>query len=177
MSERLPLPPSPDALFAPPGVGRTAIIRRFHTVVRVPAAASGGGAAVLEHTLEPGCVAMPLHRHVATEVIHVLAGALTVQVGNDVRPAPAGTSVVVPGDIWHTFWVDVNEMRPARFLAVVAPGGMDEYYQDVATHIPPPDTRRGLNIDAVLEASARHGVEVDMLSLYDLIERYGLALA
>ena len=171
------LPSSSDALFAPPGAGRTATIRRFHTLVRVPSAASGGSAAVLEHTLEPGCVAMPLHRHVATEVIHVLAGALTVQVGNEVRPAPAGTSVVVPGGIWHTFWVALEESRPARFLAVVAPGGMDVYYQDVATHIPPPGAQRGPNIEAVLEASVRHGVEVDMLSLYDLIERHGLALA
>ena len=177
MTERSSLPPSPDALFAPPGVGRPASIRRFHSIVRVASAASGGSAAVLEHTLEPGCVAMPLHRHAATEVLHVLAGALTVQVGNDVRPAPAGTSIVVPSGIWHTFWVGLDETRPARFLAVVAPGGMDEYYQDVATHIPPPDAGRGPNIDAVLEASAHHGVEVDMLSLYDLIERYGLALA
>jgi quercetin dioxygenase-like cupin family protein len=168
---------SSGSLFAPPGAGTSASIRRFHTLVRVPSVASGGSATVLEHTLEPGCVAMPLHRHVATEVIHVLAGSLTVQVGNEVRATAAGTSVVVPGGIWHTFWVDLNEGRPARFLAVVAPGGMDQYYHDVAAQIPPADTRRGPDIDAVLEASVRHGVEVDMLSLYDLIERYGLALA
>jgi quercetin dioxygenase-like cupin family protein len=168
---------SRSPLFSPPGIGVSAHIRRFQTVVRVASSASGGSAAVLEHSLEPGCVAMPLHRHQAAEVLHVLAGALTVQVGNEVRQAGAGTSVVVPCGIWHTFWAGLNEPRPARFLAVVAPGGMDEYYLDVATHVPAPETRRGPDIDAVLAASARHGVELDMLSLYDLIERYGLALA
>jgi quercetin dioxygenase-like cupin family protein len=169
------------ALFAPPGAGTAAPIRRFRTTVRVGSEASGGAAAVLEHALEPGCVAMPLHRHAAaTEVLHVLAGALTVHIGGDARVATAGTSVVIPAGAWHTFWVGPDEPAPARFLAVVAPAGLDRYYAEVSTHVPargatsagePPD------ISAVLAASGRHGVEIDLLSLYDLIERHGLELA
>ena len=164
-----------DSLFSAPGLGTAVPNRRFGTVVRVRSEASGGAASVLEHTLEPGCVAMPLHRHAATtEVLHILNGTLTVLVRGDLRPAGAGTSVVIPPGEWHTFWVAPDENDATRFLAIVAPGGLERYYEEVAANIP----KRGApDIDAILATSVRHGVEVDMLSLYDLIERHGLTLA
>ena len=164
-----------DSLFSAQGPGTAVPIRRFGTLVRVRSEASGGAAAVLEHTLEPGCIAMPLHRHAATtEVLHILHGTLIVRVREEIRPAVAGTSVVIPAGVWHTFWVTPDESDPVRFLAMVAPGGLEKYYEEVAAHIP----KRGApDMDAVLATSERHGVEVDMLSLYDLIERHGLTLA
>jgi quercetin dioxygenase-like cupin family protein len=164
-----------DSLFSSPGTGTAVPIRRFRTLVRVRSEVSGGSAAVLEHTLEQGCIAMPLHRHhAATEVLHVLQGTLTVLVRGELRPAPAGTSVVIPAATWHTFWVTPDEPLPAQFLAIVAPGGLEQYYEEVAAHIP---TSGAPDMDAVLATSERHGVEVDMLSLYDLIEQHGLTLA
>ncbi len=168
---------TPASLVAAPGAGTDASIRRFRTTVRVRGDASDGAAAVLEHALAPGCVAMPVHRHAgACEVLHVLDGTLWLWLdGVEHRLAP-GTVAVIPPGARHTFWVDVDAGAPTRFLAVVTPGGMERYYEDVAAHVPA-DARRGPDMAGVLAASARHDVEPDMMSLYDLIARHGLSLA
>ena len=166
---------APPTLFAPPDAGTEARIRRFGTRVRVRAEASHAAATVLEHTLAAGCIAMPVHRHPGvTEVLHVLDGTLVVRLGADERSAPAGTSVVVPPGAWHTFWVAADATGPARVLAVVAPGGMERYYEDVAAQLDEADRPDMLGVRA---ASERHGIEVDMASLWDLVDRHGLALA
>lgn len=165
-------------LVAPPGAGTPASIRRFRTTVRIRAEASGGAASVLEHALDPGCLAMPVHRHAGvTEVLHVLRGTLVLWLDGQVIHATPGTSVVVPPGVPHTFWVDVDAPDATHVLAVVSPGGLERYYEDVAAHVPPHGAGQGPNMPEVLAASARHGVEVDMASLYDLIGRHGLALA
>jgi quercetin dioxygenase-like cupin family protein len=171
-------PPPLASLVAPPGAGTSADIRRFRTRVRVRAEASGGAASVLEHALAPGCVAMPVHRHAAVcEVLHVLDGALRLWLDGDERRLEAGSSAVIPPGARHTVWVDVDAPAPARWLAVLSPGGMERYYEEVAAHVPAPASGRGPEMSGVLAAGARHGVGVDMMSLYDLIARHGLALA
>jgi len=165
------------ALLAGPGAGTAAPIRRFHTTVRVRGDASKGAASVLEHTLQAGCLAMPVHRHAgATEVLHVLDGALVLWLDGAELAAPAGTSVVIPPGAAHTFWAEVDAPRTARALAVFAPGGMERYFEEVAAHVPPLGTGTPY-MPGVLGASSRHGVEVHMESLYELIGRHGLALA
>jgi hypothetical protein len=57
---------------------------------------------------------------------------------------------------------------------VVAPGGLERYYAEVAAVVP---VRGKPDIEAVLAASARFGIELDMLSLYDIIERHQVQLA
>lgn len=167
----------PSPLVAAAGAGTDASIRRFRTRVLVRGDASGGAASVLEHALAPGCVAMPVHRHAACEVLHVLDGALWLWLDGAERRLEAGGSAVVPPDARHTVWVDVDAPAPARFLAVCAPGGMERYYEDVAAHVPDGAAGRGPDMPGVLAAGVRHGVEPDMMSLYDLIARHGLSLA
>ncbi|MDF1502538.1 cupin domain-containing protein [Roseisolibacter sp. H3M3-2] len=165
-------------LVAAPDAGTAADIRRFRTRVRVRAEASGGAASVLEHTLDAGCVAMPVHRHAGVcEVLHVLEGTLWLWLDGEERRLPAGSSAVVPPGARHTFWVDVDAPRPARVLVVASPGGMERYYEDVAAHVPDAATGRGPDMAGVLAAGARHGVEAELPSLYELIARHGLSLA
>jgi len=169
---------STPSLVAAPDAGTDASIRRFRTRVRVRADASGGAASVLEHALAPGCVAMPVHRHAqACEVLHVLEGALWLWLDGVEQRLAAGSSAVIPPGARHTFWAEVDAPGPVRFLAVCAPGGMERYYEDVAAHVPDTAQGRGPDMAGVLAASARHGVEPDMMSLYDLIARHGLSLA
>ena len=170
-----PRPAPSSTLFATPEAGAESRIRRFRTRVRVRGEASHEAASVLEHTLEPGCIAMPVHRHPGiTEVLHVLDGILVVRLGADERTAPAGTSVVVPPGAWHTFWVASDAPAAARVLAVVAPGGMERYYEEVAAQLRADDRP---DMPGVRAASERHGIDVDMTSLWDLVERHGLELA
>ncbi len=165
------------SLVATPDSGTDASIRRFRTRVCVRGDASGGAASVLEHALAPGCVAMPVHRHAACEVLHVLDGVLWLWLDGAEQRLAAGSSAVVPPHAPHTFWVDVDAPAPARFLAVCAPGGMERCYEDVAVHVMPGDGGRIRDMTAVIAACVRNGVEPDMMSLYDLIERHGLSLA
>lgn len=155
----------------------TAHIRRFQTFVRVTSESTRGTACVLEHVLAPGCVAMPVHRHAAwTEVLHVLAGAICVEVDGEAHDARAGSSLVIPAGAWHTLWTDRDAPGPARFLAVCAPGGMDRYYADVAAHVPPHGAGNP-DVAAIEALGHRHGVEADMMSLYDLIAKYDVELS
>lgn len=179
MSDAIP------AAVVPPGAGARAAIRHFTTVVKVGAVHTEGAYCVLEHTLDPGYVAMPVHSHRrASKTLYLLSGTLTVQLGDVVSQATAGATVLIPAGTLHTFW---NERPPApaerdgrgpgeevRFLSVAAPAGLESYYQAVAAHIPakgPP------NVDAILAVSTDYGIDVDMRSLLDIVERYEVVLA
>jgi mannose-6-phosphate isomerase-like protein (cupin superfamily) len=175
-----------SSLITPPGVGHgSAAIRRFTTVVKVPAAATGGAYSVLEQTLAPGFVAMPVHRHTRiSRTLYVLEGAITVYLAGDIRPAVAGTTVHVPVDTPFTFWnarpAAPSERdgrgagQPARVLVMTAPGGVEAYYAAVAAAISAAGTP---DMPVILAASEAHGVVVDTLSLLDLVERYEVELS
>ncbi len=64
------------------GTSETVLIGGFGTIYKVLSDATGGSVAVIEHTLEPGLLAAPLHRHTHEEEIsYVLEGEVTVQQG------------------------------------------------------------------------------------------------
>ena len=159
--------------YCPPGAGDAARIRRFGTLVKVRAEDTDGHYSVLEHSLEEATLAMPMHKHAAeTKTFYALEGALTVKLGSNTFIAMPGASIVVPAGAMHTMWNETE--RRVRFLAVVAPGGLERYYAEVAGFVRPggrPD------IDRILEASTRYGVELDMLSLLDILERHHVQLA
>ena len=157
-----------------PGAGRAVHIRRFEIVVRVSGKATGGAVAVLEHRLPPGVLAMPRHSHAAAEVITVVSGTLDLELDGQVRVLRPGDVAVVSPGVPHTFWVGPDAHDSAVFLAIVAPAGLERYYADVSAAVP----RDGKpTMDAVLAAGDRHGVTVDLESLYDLIERHTLQLS
>jgi quercetin dioxygenase-like cupin family protein len=72
--------------------------------------------AIVEHTLPPGKLASPLHRHSREdEITYVLGGRMGVQEGDAVRTVEAGEFAVKERGVWHTFWNPGPE--PLRFLA------------------------------------------------------------
>ena len=164
---------NPAFSYSPPGHGAPVPIRRFRTLVKVPAADTGRRYSLLEHALDPETLAMPMHRHRdETKTFYVIEGALTVQIEREVFVVTSGGSLVVPAGTMHTMWNESD--RHVRFLSVVAPGGLEEYYAEVASYIP---TGGKPDMDRVLEASARFGIELDMLSLLDIMERHQVQLA
>lgn len=165
------------ALAGGPGTGANVDIRRFGTRVHVASAATEGATCVLVHTLPPGCVALPMHRHAAMEVLHVLAGTLRLELERDSYVLPPGASAVIPAGAWHTVWTEPDAAAPTRFLAVCTPGGMDAYYAAVSAHVPAAGAAGVPDIAAIQAVSEQLGVEVDLLSLYDLVERYGIELS
>ena len=169
----LPSRTTEPARYSPPGHGAPVPIRRFRTLVKVPATDTGGRYSLLEHALDPETLAMPMHRHrEETKTLYAIEGALTVRIDHETFVAMPGASIVVPAGRMHTMWNETE--RRVRFLSIVAPGGLEAYYAEVASYIPlggKPD------MDRVLDASARFGIELDMLSLLDIMERHQVQLA
>ena len=164
---------SPGARYSGPGAGVPAAIRRFGTLVKVAASDTAGRYSLLEHALEPETLAMPMHRHLReTKTLYAVEGSLTVQIGGEVFVATPGASIVIAAGTMHTMWNESE--RRVRFLSVIAPGGLERYYEEVAAVVP---ARGRPDIAAVHAASSRYGIELDMLSLYDIIERHHVQLA
>ena len=177
----MPASPNVRAHASPPGAGTAARIRRWHTLVKVPGEMTEGRYAVLEHALEPGLATMPVHAYAAEVTTYfALAGTVTVLLdGEPVRVQP-GASLVVGRGVAHAVMVRDGDgaghegAAPARFLAVIAPAGLERYFADVAAIVPADGVP---DMPAVHMLSARYGVSVDMASLLVLVERYGVHLA
>ena len=147
-------------------------IRKMEAAVRVRGEETAGSLAVVEQTLPPGMVAMPVHTHTReTETLHVLEGVLTVKASGRLVRVGAGSILALPPGVPHTFWND--GARPARFVAMYSPAGLERWHQEVSALIPATGT---VQMREVLELSGRYGVEFDMGSLLDIIERYNVQL-
>lgn len=140
----------------------------FRTVL---ASEFDGAVSVFEVELGPGRLAGPLHVHDNEDAIsYVLAGQLTFQVGGGVTEALAGESVALPRRVSHTFWNAGSE--PARALDVVTPGGLENYYEELAGIVDTADA-----MDRVATMEARYGVRMDWDSIPELLARHGLEMA
>lgn len=81
-------------------------------------------------TMAPGRGGPAPHTHEGEDdAFYVLEGELTFMVGEDEIAAPAGTFVLVPPDVLHSF---ANRSdTPARILNIHAPAGFDRRLLDV----------------------------------------------
>jgi quercetin dioxygenase-like cupin family protein len=144
----------------------------FGTTVKVSSRDSGGSVALVEHTLAPGRLGAPPHRHDREdETSYVLAGTLTVQLGPDTVTAGPGDIVFKPRGVYHAFW---NAGRdPVRFLEVITPGGFEAYFAELAPLVPtagPPD------LTAIAALAARYGLTFDFASMPALLAEHGVRL-
>ena len=154
------------------GEGYVVDLKGFGTTFKVPAAATGGSVAVVEHTLPPGRLGAPPHRHRdEDEVSYVLEGELTVQQGGEVVTAGPGELIIKPRGIFHALWNAGS--RTVRFLEIIAPAGFERYFAELAPLVPdngPPD------IEGIVALAGQYGLEFDMTAVPGLLERYGLTM-
>lgn len=128
---------------------------------------SGGGLALVEHTLAGHVLAGPLHRHSREdEYSFVLEGRLAALLGDEEVIAGPGDLVFKPRDQWHTFWNPDD--TPTRILEIIAPAGLEELFRELG--------RPGGEFDpATLPAlAARYGCELDFDRTFPLVSRHGL---
>ena len=79
----------------------------------------------------------PRHAHAnEDEIIYVLDGTYEVSLGDEHRTVSAGGCAILPRGIPHGFR-SVGE-TPGRFVCVVTPGGLEEYFLEIARCSPPP---------------------------------------
>lgn len=134
---------------------------------------TGGAMAVLEATLGPGLLCAPPHMHRREdEVLVLLEGILTVQVGERVIHATPGEFVFKPRGVRHAFWNP--GAATARYLEFVSPAGFEEYFRELAPlFLPdgPPD------VPAAVELAWKYEVDFDLGRVPEILEQHGVRAA
>jgi mannose-6-phosphate isomerase-like protein (cupin superfamily) len=132
--------------------------------------ATGGGFALVEHTLPPRGLGAPVHQHAnEDECSYVIEGRLGAQLGGEVVEAGPGELVRKPRGQEHTFWNAGDE--PLRFLEIISPGGFEGYFRELAPLLAAGDDA------GVQEVAARYELDIDFSTIPVLVERYDLAAA
>ena len=139
--------------------------------VLLSAADTRGAFALTEQPLEAGSLAGPLHSHANEDgFIYVLSGRIGAQVADETFEVGPGSVILVPSGVDHTFWNPTSES--AAVLELFAPAGLEAWFEEIATlgAQEPPD------VQAIIESARKHGTELHLDSLPDLLERHGLHL-
>jgi mannose-6-phosphate isomerase-like protein (cupin superfamily) len=126
---------------------------------------SSGRIAVVEHTIAPGVLAAPVHRHDREdEYSYVLEGRVGAVFDGVEVYATVGDFVRKPRGEWHTFWNAGD--ASLRILEIITPGGLEELFRLMASPDAPPDLLH--------DVEHSYGCAVDEVQTAALIERHGL---
>jgi quercetin dioxygenase-like cupin family protein len=140
-------------------------------VFKLFGADTGGGFSIVEHVLQPGMLAAPVHTHRnEDEYSYVLEGEMTALIGEQLISAPAGALVCKPRDIPHTFWNP--GATPARLLEIISPAGFEQYFDELAEVLGggPPD------IERIQALAQKYQLEMDFSSVVELERRYNVRI-
>jgi len=145
----------------------------FGTRYLAEAGETAGAYALLEHTLEPGTMGAPPHRHAREDArSYVLEGALTVWEEGATRTFHPGEAVAKPRGRWRTFW-NAGTGR-VRFLEVISPPAFAGYFREMGAILAEPGPP---NWAALGELAARYGLEMDFALQEALEAEHGVTLS
>jgi quercetin dioxygenase-like cupin family protein len=119
-----------DALVLPPEDGEPLTIRGGSTLLfKAVAATTGGSFSLHERRIPAGGRRPPAHTHPdRVEAFWVLDGEAEFELDGRQRRAGAGSFVLVPGGVAHTF--GATETAPAHVLVLHAPA-LDDYFREL----------------------------------------------
>ncbi len=160
-------------LFLPPGYGHTSSMGGHGVVFKVDADQTKGALSIVEHPIPPGGNAGPPHTHSREdEVTYVIEGEINVLIGDDVIRAPAGSYVIKPRDIPHTFWNASG--KPAHILEIITPAGLEKYFEEVSPAFKPgqpPDA------EMIVRIAAKYGLKMHVERIGELAAKYGVQIS
>jgi quercetin dioxygenase-like cupin family protein len=119
-----------DALVLPPDGGEPLTIRGGSTLLfKAVAATTGGSFSLHERRIPAGARRPPAHTHPdRVEAFWVLDGEAEFELDGQASRAGAGSFVLVPGGVAHTF--GASETAPAHVLVLHAPA-LDDYFREL----------------------------------------------
>jgi quercetin dioxygenase-like cupin family protein len=167
--KEVPMSTAPSARMVPPGEGKCVMLFAVRFDYKVTSADSGGALAALEVTIPPGTLVKPHNHPREDEYTHVLAGTVGARVGDQVVEAGTGTSLVKPRGIPHAMWNAGPE--PARVLEVLSPGGLEDYFEELA-----PALRAKVPAAEYDALAARYGLTIQNDWIEELERTYGVKL-
>jgi quercetin dioxygenase-like cupin family protein len=142
-----------DYLVLPPGAGEDLLVRGSTLVFKATAASTGGAFSLHERHVPAGGRRPPAHVHPdRAEAFWVLDGEAEFELDGELTRAGAGSFVLVPGGVSHTF--GASAAVAARVLVLHAPA-LDGYFRELAELWSAPDPP---DRDAELDLMRRHGM-------------------
>ena len=162
------MPPTRPKATAP-GEGRTIMLFAVRFDYKVTSADSGGDLAALEVTIPPRTLVKPHNHSREDEFTVVLDGTVMARVGDQVVEAGAGASLVKPRGTPHAMWNTGPE--PARVLEVLSPGGLEDYFEELAPVLR--DKAPAATYDAL---AARYGLTIQSDWIEEIERTYGVKL-
>jgi quercetin dioxygenase-like cupin family protein len=146
-----------QAIIVPPGEGVAINIGRG--LIKARSEQTNGSLAVIENVIVPGRW-IDAHVHAnEEEAWYVLEGTMTFRFDGATHAAPAGSFVVVPRGVAHSFGNDGS--TEARFLELFAPAGMERYFEErqaLAASSPGSDYA-GIDPEAHQALARRYGMQ------------------
>jgi mannose-6-phosphate isomerase-like protein (cupin superfamily) len=144
----------PDAIVIPPGDGERLTARGSTLLFKAVAASTGGAFSLHERLVPAGGRRPPAHVHPdRVEAFWVLDGEAEFELDGRLTRGSAGTFVLVPGGVTHSFGATAES--DARLLVLHAPA-LDGYFRDLeqlwSAAEPPPREEE-------LALMRRHGME------------------
>jgi len=160
---------APELTIIQPGQGKEAFLGTIGVVFKLFGEQTNGLVSIVEHPFPVGaCV--PPHLHTKEDEYSIVTeGEIGFRSGDrEVVLGPGGYITKPRGEV-HTMW---NAGRvPARMIEVISPAGFEDYFTELAAFFPadaPPD------LDGMLDATGRYGLEMDFESLERLVRRFDL---
>jgi quercetin dioxygenase-like cupin family protein len=125
---------------------------------------------ILSHigSLSPGTLIGPHTHSREDEITYVVEGELTIELGEEILSAPAGSVVWRPRGQRHAIWNSTGE--PAHFFEVVTPAESFEAFTHDVTRL----VATGKIRDQLLDVGHAHGIEFDLRHTSELIGRFNL---
>ncbi len=120
-----------DAVILLPEEGERIAAGASTVTMKATAETTGGAFSMSEGTFPAGMSGPPPHsHHHTTDTFYVLQGTLHLTVGDRDIDAPAGSYILVPPGVVHTF-ANTSD-APVRFLNLNSPGGWEHYLHDLS---------------------------------------------
>jgi mannose-6-phosphate isomerase-like protein (cupin superfamily) len=136
----------------------------------LPSSATGGALSVNEIPLPARALIAPPHtHHKHDEAVYVLEGELSFWIDGDVHRGGPGEFAFLPKGLPHTIFNAAE--REGRFLEFCWPGGLDEYFEEMAVALSgtgPPD------MALIKQIADKYEIEPDLSSVGEIIETYGV---
>lgn len=126
-------------IIVPPEEGRIYPMGRMRAIFKADGEESAGRYSVSEWWLEPRTRGPGAHAHPEDHVYYVIAGTLSLCLGEAWSDVTAGTYAVIPGGTPHTF--ENQGSARAGFISFNAPGGFEERMPGIASHMAAEDLR------------------------------------
>lgn len=138
------------------------------TTVMVGGAATNGALSICEMPVAPGFMVPPHTHRDFDEWSYVLEGRIGARIGDDEFTAEAGSYILKPRGLMHTFW----NAGPAhaRIIELITPAGFETFFERLGQLAASGE----LTDELMVSMGEEYGTSVSMEWVDELTARYGL---